>query len=67
VNPSKLLASIDEQIAKAREEPSRREIMEKIKNGCWLARKKMAGRVQYGRYKMWVWIHRTLISNVEDR
>ena len=41
--------------------------MEKIKNGCWLARKKMAGGVQYGRYKMWVWIHRTLISNVEDR
>jgi hypothetical protein len=40
VNPSKLLASIDEQIAKAREEPSKREIMEKIKNGCWLARKK---------------------------
>jgi hypothetical protein len=67
VNPSKLLASIDEQIAKAREEPSRREIMEKIKNGCWLARKKMPGGVQYGRYKMWVWIHRTLISNVEDR
>jgi Ase1/PRC1/MAP65 family protein len=35
VNPSELMASIDEQIAKAREElQSRREIMEKINK--WL-------------------------------